>query len=260
MGTAPVQGELWGRHAHTWSIEVEPQMAPMYDAAIADLAPLQGLDLLDAGCGAGFAASKAATAGATVSGLDASPGLLEVASARLPGADLRVGDIDTLPWDDRSFDVVTAYNSVQYATEPQQAVEELARVCRPGGRVLIGVWGAAERCETEGLFSRLRSLAPPPPGTPAPLGVSEPGVVEDLLEKAGLTVVGGGEASCAFRFRDLDHAWTSHTSAGPLQKVIELAGADAVRRVMDEVLEADRKPDGELRQDNVFRHVVARKD
>jgi hypothetical protein len=47
---------------------------------------------------------------------------------------------------------------------------------------------------------------------------------------------------------------------GPLQKVIEIAGPDAVRQVMRDVLEADRKPDGELRQDNVFRYVLAAKE
>jgi hypothetical protein len=62
-----------------------------------------------------------------------------------------------------------------------------------------------------------------------------------------------------FTFRDHEHAWTSHTSAGPLQKVIDLAGPDAVREVLASVLEADRKPDGSLRQDNVFRYVLADK-
>ena len=52
----------------------------------------------------------------------------------------------------------------------------------------------------------------------------------------------------------------AHASAGPLQKVIEIAGPDAVRQVMRDVLEADRKPDGELRQDNVFRYVLAAKE
>jgi hypothetical protein len=53
--------------------------------------------------------------------------------------------------------------------------------------------------------------------------------------------------------------WTDHCTAGPLQKVIDIAGADAVRRVITDVLEADRKPDGELRQDNVFRYITATK-
>jgi hypothetical protein len=118
---------------------------------------------------------------------------------------------------------------------------------------------ASARCQTEALFARLRSLSPPPPGTPAPLAVSDSGVVESLPEKAGLSVTGGGEAAASFRYADHDQAWTAHASAGPLQKVIEIAGPDAVRQVMRDVLEADRKPDGELRQDNVFRYVVATK-
>ena len=60
-------------------------------------------------------------------------------------------------------------------------------------------------------------------------------------------------------YADHDQAWTAHTSACPLQKVIDIAGADAVRKVMHDVLEADRKPDGQLRQDNVLRYVLAGK-
>src|SRR5438270_117397 len=79
-------------------------------------------------------------------------------------------------------------------------------------------------------------------------------VVEELPGKAGLHVDGGGEVPVPFVFATLDEAWTAHTSAGPLQKVIDIAGAPAVRAVMDAVLEADRKPDGTLRQDNVMRY------
>jgi SAM-dependent methyltransferase len=235
-------------------------MASLYDATLAAVGPLADVKLLDAGCGAGLALSKAAEQGAQVSGLDASAPLLEVAQRRTPSADLRVGDIDSLPFADETFDVVTAFNSAQYAVDPAQAVGELARVCRHGGRVAIAVWGDAAKCETEGLFGRLRSLAPPPPGTPAPLGISEPGVVESLLEKAGLRVTGGAEVPVAFAFSDLDEAWSEHTAAGPLQKVIDVAGADAVRQVIDAVLTADRKPDGAYRQDNVFRYVTAVKE
>ena len=103
------------------------------------------MSLLDAGCGAGLALRLAAEQGARVSGLDASAALLDVARGRLPDADLRVGDIEELPYDDASFDVVTAYNSIQYASDPKTAVAELARVARPGGRVVVEVWGEAPR-------------------------------------------------------------------------------------------------------------------
>lgn len=260
MGSAPVQGELWGRHVHTWSQEIEPQMAPLYAATWDALAPLTGLQLLDAGCGAGLALTMAAERGAVVTGLDASANLLTVASARVPTASLTVGDIDTIPFPDGHFDVVSAFNAIQYAVDPAQAVSELVRVCRRGGRVAIGIWGDPSRCETEGLFARLRSLAPPPPGTPAPLACSDAGVVEGLLEKAGARITAGAEVPCSLTFRDIDHAVTAHSAAGPLQKVIDTAGPQRVREVIAAVLEADRKPDGALRQDNVFRYVVAVKD
>jgi len=236
---------------------MEQKMRPLYLAAIGALGPLGGKTLLDAGCGAGQAAADAAAAGATVSGLDASEPLLGIARRRSPAGDFRTGDIESLPFGDGSFDVVTAFNSVQYATDPAAAAGELARVCRPGGSVVVGVWGDPARCETDALFGRLRSLAPPPPGTPAPLACSDPGVVEDLLAKAGLEVRDGAEVAIPIEFVSLDDAWTAHTSVGPLQKVIEMAGPQAVRAVIDAVLEADRKPDSALRQDNVMRYVLA---
>lgn len=259
MGSATVQGELWGRQPATWSTAIEPQMRPLYEATLDALGPLDGVRLLDAGCGSGLALRCAADRGATVSGVDASAPLLEVARQRLPAADLRTAEIEELPHYDDGFDVVTAFNSIQYTVDPVQAVTELVRAARPGGKVAIGVWGEPARCETEALFARLRSLAPPPPGTPAPLAASEPGVVEGLLQKAGLEVTGGGEAGCPFTFADHDTAFEAHMSAGPLQKVADIAGEEAVRTAIHDVLEADRKPDGQLRQDNIFRYVVADK-
>jgi SAM-dependent methyltransferase len=259
MGSAPVQGELWGRHATVWANGMETQMRPLYEATLDALEPLRGQHYLDAGCGAGLAIRLTADRGAAVSGIDASAGLLGVARERTPAADLQVGDIETLPFGEESFDIVTAFNSIQYAVDPATAVSELARVCRTGGRVAIGIWGDPARCESEGLFGRLRSLAPPPPGTPAPLGCSDAGVVEGLLVKAGLNPGAHGEVPVGFTFTDLEQAWRDHTASGALQKVLDVAGADAVRRVLTDTLEADRKPDGALRQDNVFRYVIGTK-
>jgi len=72
MGSAEVQGELWGRDPQTWARYQEAQMRPLYDATLRALEPLAGRTLLDAGCGAGLALGLAADRGATVSGLDAS--------------------------------------------------------------------------------------------------------------------------------------------------------------------------------------------
>ena len=257
MGSAQVQGQLWGRHPEIWSTTLEQKMRPFFLTTLEAIGPLDGATMLDVGCGAGQAICDAAAKGATVSGLDASAALLAIAARRTPAADLRQGDIEALPFEDDTFDVVTAFNSIQYAVDPVTAVAEIARVSRHGARVAIGVWGDPQRCETDALFARLRSLAPPPPGTPVPLGCSDPGVVEGLLSKAGMTAHGGGTVAFPIAFESMDEAWRAHTSAGPLQKVIDAAGAEAVREVIESVLEADRKPDGVLRQDNAMRYVLA---
>jgi len=254
-----VQGEQWGRDPATWAQDLETQMQPLFEGTLAALGPLAGQQLLDAGCGTGLAASLASAAGASVAGLDASSAFVQFAGTRTPDAEFRVGDIEQLPYADNAFGIVTAFNSIQYTVTPSHAVAELARVCESGGQVAIGVWGDPAECETESLFTRLRSLAPPPPGSPAPLNVSEPGRVEALLEAADLTISGGGSVSCPFAFRDIDHAWRAHSSAGPLQKVIAAVGVEKVRDTVASVLEADRKPDGELRQENTFRYILATK-
>jgi SAM-dependent methyltransferase len=258
MGSATVQGQLWGTGPHDWAEVIEPLLGPLYSATLAELAPLTGLSLLDAGCGTGAVLRLAADQGARVSGLDASTALLELVRSQLPEADLRVGDIQELSYDDAIFDLATAFNSIQYATEPKAAVAELARVTRPGGRVAIGVWGEPARCETEVLFARLKELAPPPPGTAAPLAVSEPGVIEGLLTAAGLELSAAGEQDCPFVYPDLDTGWRGQSAAGPLQRVIQLAGQQAVREAFDEVHARYRQPDGSYRQNNVFRYLIAR--
>jgi hypothetical protein len=127
---------------------------------------------------------------------------------------------------------------------------------RPGGDRDLGRPAALR---TEGTFQRLRSLAPPAPGTPAPLACSDAGVVEGLLTKAGLVVHGGGEVPIPISFDSLDEAWEAHRAGGPQQKMIDTLGEAAVREVIDAVLTADRKPDGKYRQDNVMRFVLATK-
>src|SRR5438034_11379848 len=76
-------------------------------------------------------------------------------------------------------------------------------------------------------------------------------LVEDLLSAAGLQLAGGGEASCPFRYPDLGTAWRGLSAAGPVQRVIQLAGVEATRAVCDEVHSQYRQPDGTIRQDNV---------
>jgi SAM-dependent methyltransferase len=259
VGPAAEQSRLWGAATRDWAEVCEPLSRPLHEATLAALAPLAGLRLLDVGCGTGLAMLLAARQGARVTGLDVAVPMLRIARERLPEAVLQAGDLQALPFDDGTFDVVTAFNAVQYAADPAVAVAELARVTRPGGRVAVGVWADPARCETEALFQRVRALAAPPPGTHAPLALSTPGVVERLLADAGLVETASGEVQCPFVYPDLATGWRGQSSIGPFRRAIEIVGEDAVRKVFVETLERHRQPGGSYRQENVFRYVIARK-
>src|SRR5256884_590770 len=191
MGTGKEQAELWGPGARDWSDYNEPMCTPFYQAVLDAAGVGPGTVLLDVGCGGGFALLLAARRGATVSGLDATPALLDIARERVPAASLAVGGLeDPLPFHAGPFDPVTAFNSVQFAADPAAAVKNMSQLTRPGGLISLLVWGPPERCESGVLFAELGPLLPPSPDeAPGAIAWSQDGQLEHLAELAGLTPV-----------------------------------------------------------------------
>jgi SAM-dependent methyltransferase len=192
-----------------------------------------GTTVLDVGCGSGFALRLAADRGATVAGLDASVALLDIARARTPEADLRVGDMGALPWDDSSFDVVTSFNSIWADCEP--AAAEAARVLRAGGIFGMTFWGSPKRF---GLLPYFMTVArnSPPSHLQATLGQGQtgrPGVAEALLESAGLRVLDRGAVEVTNEFPDLDTFTRAAVAAGPSFPAIEQIGEDMFKKALN---------------------------
>ena len=102
--------------------------------------PLAGRTVLDAGCGAGVWLLEFAQWGADrLHGIDLNPARLELATRRLPNADLRCGDARALPWPDATFDVVsqfTVFTSILDPSVKQAVATEMLRVLKPGGVIL----------------------------------------------------------------------------------------------------------------------------
>jgi SAM-dependent methyltransferase len=258
MGSARTQGPLWGARAHDWAELAEPGQVPFYDAVfdVLDVGP--GARLLDVGCGAGLALVLAAKRGAAVTGLDASEGLVAVARQRLPDVDIRLGDLENLPFADAAFTAVTSFNAVQYATDPVHALRELARVVEPGAPVAIVTWGAPERSEMRDVLAAIGSLLPPPPpGAGGPFALSGPGALEQLVRSADLTPGQTGEVPTPYTYPDVETAVRAQSSSGPAVRAAQHAGADAVRVALTDVMADYRQSDGTVRLDNVFRYLVA---
>jgi SAM-dependent methyltransferase len=131
--------EGWGRKAPDFSTLSEPGNCREYVYMHQRLAVDAGDRLLDVACGSGLAMELASLRGATCAGIDASPRLVAVACDRNPDCDIRVGNMHALPWDPASFDVVTSFRGI-WGTTPD-AIAEVYRVLRPGGRLGITVWG-----------------------------------------------------------------------------------------------------------------------
>jgi ubiquinone/menaquinone biosynthesis C-methylase UbiE len=128
------------------------------------LNPKPGQRILDVATGTGWSARNVARAGANVTAIDIAPGLLAGArqiSAHLP-IEFRLADAERLPFPDGHFDGIISTFGVMFAMNQVQAGWELARVCRPAGRLVLATW--ARRGAVETFFGILAkySDAPPP--------------------------------------------------------------------------------------------------
>src|SRR5918997_2315287 len=101
-------GSLWGHRPAAWAVS-EEQQTPVYEAALRHTGLRPGERVLDVGCGTGVFLRMCADRAAAVTGIDASEGLLALARERVPAADLRLGDLQVLPFADDEFDLVTGF-------------------------------------------------------------------------------------------------------------------------------------------------------
>jgi SAM-dependent methyltransferase len=259
MGSAQRQGALWGAGAEDWAALQEPTCTPLYEATFDAMGVTSGTRLLDVGCGAGRALQLAHERGASTSGLDAASQLLDVARSRLPEAELRHGDLEELPYGDDAFDAVSAFNSVQFATDPVRALREIKRVASSGAPVAVASWGDPERCEARVVVAAMGALMPaPPPAAGGPFALAAPGALEALVESAHLTAEQALEVPTPFVYDDAVTAVRANLSSGPARAATEHVGADRVRDAVAAAVVPFTQADGSVRLDNVFRVVIAR--
>ena len=251
MGSADIQGPLWGAAAQDWTAYQESAFLPLWRDALRAVHARDGMRILDAGCGAGGACVEADKIGCEITGIDASTALLEIGRARLPTARFQEADLESLPFGDSEFDAVIAVNSVLYAADMAQAMKELARVARPDGKIVITNWGRLEDCEVSDVLDAVVNLMrfKPPRG---PFFLSASGKIEGLLADAGLTLVERGEVRCDFTYPSLDICWRAQASSGPLRAAMNVLGEKKVRTAVEEAAKNHTDPSGAIVFRNTF--------
>ena len=257
-GSAQRWGPLWGARAEDWARD-EEQQVPTYEEALRHVAIEPGQAVLDVGCGTGVFLRMVMDRGARASGLDASEALIEVARTRAPGADLRVGEMQALPYEDDSFDLVTGFNSFFFAADMVGALREAGRVAKPGAPVVIQVWGNPERCDLEAMKVVLRRFMPaPPPGTPPPAQLWKPGVLEALATEAGLTPQDAFDTTWAHEFPDGETLARAMMAPGGAGELVGPAQEETVKREVVAALASCRTANGGYRLSNDYHYLLAR--
>ncbi|MFC0771987.1 class I SAM-dependent methyltransferase [Terrimonas alba] len=260
MSTKQIQGKLWSVAPTYWSQHFEPYFLPMYKKTLEQLKLSETTMLLDAGCGAGLFSSMAIRSGAQVIGVDAAPGLLKVARQRNPANNFLEEDLEALPFTGESFDIVTGFNSFQYAGNFENAIREAKRVLKKDGRLVIGIWDKPEWSEATTVLKAISSLLPPPPpGTPGPFALSEDGAIEAILQKVGLNLVYKTTIGCPILYHNLSEGIKSFMGTGPAAAACNYADEITVREVIAEAIQAFHVADDFYHLQNQFLLFIAEK-
>jgi SAM-dependent methyltransferase len=259
-GSAERWGPLWGARPRDWALS-EDQQTPSYAEAIRRVGLGPGQLVLDIGCGVGAFLRLVAERGARAFGIDASATLIELARQRVPEADLRVGDMEALPYEDDAYDLVTGFNSFFFANDIVAALREAGRVARGGAAVVIGVWGPPERRDLEAMMTIAHRYLPPrPTDAPPEPEYWRPGVLERLATEAGMMPEQAFDLTWAYEYPVRETLGRAMVAPAGIATLVEPGREEELKAAIVDGLEPFRTPQGEYRLANEFHFLIARAD
>lgn len=251
-----------------WSAGDFGRIARSYEAGaaefVADLNIARGTRVLDVACGTGNLALPAARAGATVTGVDIAPNLVQQARERAVAEGVRAqfdeGDAEELPYKEGSFDLVLSMFGAMFGPRPERVAAELIRVCRPGGRIVMANWVPTGFIGQ--IFKTTGAHVPPPAGMPSPLAWGDEATVKSRL-KDGIADIRCKRRAMTFAFPfappEVVEYWRQYY--GPTQKAfaaLDEKGQGALRRDLEALWTAhNRATDGSTRVESEYLEVAA---
>jgi ubiquinone/menaquinone biosynthesis C-methylase UbiE len=211
-----------------------------------------GQRALDVGCGTGaLAITLAEVAGAAnVAAIDPSERFVAACRARVPGAEVRVGTGEELPWSDAEFDAVLAQLVVDGMNDARMGAAEMRRVARPGGAVSACIW------DFEGGMALLRAVWDSALDVDSELArsfgadkrnpFSRPHELEELWRTTGFEGVELGQVDAGADYADFDDLWYPFANGvgnlGRFHESLDEAGRERFKRGAADRLGAPRGP------------------
>jgi SAM-dependent methyltransferase len=248
--------EQWGDAAAKWARKAEEEeIGASADTTVWMLGaadPQPGQQVLELACGAGRVGLQVAPrvgSTGTVLCSDFSEAMVEAVAQRVErhavsNVSARVLNAEELDLpDEAAFDLVLCRFGYMLMADPARALRESARALRPGGRLVLAVWGAAEKNPWLSLILKavMRHLdAPPPePGTPGPFSLGDPERLRELLDQAGLEDVEIGEIETKQAYASLPGWWDEILEvSGPLAAMLGALPEDDREKIRADALGA----------------------
>ena len=191
---ATLRGQVSQTAADVYEKFFVPALFLQWAKPVTDAADISsGQKVLDVACGTGVLAREVAKRvhpNGTVVGLDRNEGMLSTARRASPGIDWKLGQAETLPYADSSFDAVVSQFGLMFFEDQTAALKEMWRVVRPGGRMAVAVWDALERTPGYAAMTKLLQRLfgdQVADALRAPYVLGDPEPLLSLFESAGIS-------------------------------------------------------------------------
>lgn len=229
MSEFPSPAEHYDRYMGRYTV-------PLARALADEVGVTEGMRVLDVGCGPGGLTSELASrvGVVNVAAIDPAEQFVAACQERNPGADVRQGVAEELPWEDDAFDAALSCLVIAFMRDADAGLGEMVRVTRPGGRVGVCMWDIAGGGMTmlRMFWSAMKTVKPGIEGELARAGTAEGEIAERLI-RAGFHDVAGGALEVSVEYSNFEDFWKPFTFAvGPSGQAfakLEDEGKDAVR-------------------------------
>jgi len=218
-------------------VRIAEGMRESGEALVADIGIEAGMHVLDLGCGDGTTALPAARLGADVLGVDIASNLVAAGNRRaqeegLDNCRFQEGDASDLEaFEQDSFDLTLSIFGAMFAPKPFEVAEEMVRVTRPGGRIVMGNWIPNDPTLVAQILKISSAYSPPPPeGFVSPMTWGVEGNVTERFAGAGVPTENVSFRRDTYRFdyplppAEVVHLFRSYY--GPTMNAFDAAAAD----------------------------------